>query len=185
MYNINTLNIFYDEIITIANGISTLPTETYSFLYDPRFMSENVIEWIKNKKDETIYQADLYYREILGSVDLMTRGFDNMMYICDSGDIEDDFEAGEFDYYAGFLNNDCPILYHQSPNIFVFPNRAVFYTPLYQIEVSSIKKGIDIYESITPIRNIFFIKDKRSRKQAIKDMLFNSDRPKITINYDL
>lgn len=178
----NAINEFYYSITKLARTIRILPATTEAFLYDPRFNDLYVLEMIESEPKDCDYvfdEPDRYYRGLMIYVDSLTRDENTMTYICDSSDVDDSFESGDFNYYSGFINDECAILYHQSSHIFAFPSRIVFYAPEFQIEVHSYKRGIDIYEVIPQVRNMFFIKDINERRDAIRTMLYESDRPRL------
>lgn len=129
--------------------------------------------------DDVIDEPDAFYRKLMIEIEIMSRNKNLMTFTADSDDLNDPIECGDFDYYYGFINDECPILYYQSSHPYVFPNGIILYSPTYQIEVYSYKKEIDIYESVSSSRDLFFIKDQHGKISSIKNMLMNSDRPRL------
>lgn len=182
MVYISELNEFCLDIISIANKVNFFPTNIDQLMYDPRYNDEYVIELLKktsSDKHDYIDDIDSYYRIPLGILSNKTTCVNKLTYVGDSEDFKDDLECGDFNYYTGFINSECPFIFHESSHIFAWPNRLVIYSPNYQIEVSSYKKDIEVYETVKNIRNIFFINDISDRIKSIKELLKSTDRPRL------
>lgn len=166
-----TIDEFYETIIKLASEILVFPATIESIVYDPRFNMPCVI-------DELTGEPDRYYYIPIGDMETMVE-FGSLQYICDSSDITEQFECGDYNYYCGFLNDECPILYQQPSHSWVFPSRVIFYTPHFQIEMSTDHLTIHVYETVQKIRNMFLIQPMKAKLEVIKEMLFNSDRPRL------
>lgn len=180
---LSILNEFVNELILRADSIRTLPAVIDGLIYDPRFNVSWVIDCsdISRSEDEDLLmESNWSYSIPIGCVVRLADNSDVLTYVCDSDEIgETDKEVGDFNYSFGFINDECPILFHQSSHQWAFPNRVIFYTPKYQFEVCSCQREILVYETVHKVRSQFFIKNKRDRIAAIKDMLLHSDRPSL------
>lgn len=184
MILISELDEFYSDIISIADKIKVFPATIDQLMYDPRYNDPYVIDILKEtevSKDDPLEEIDSFYRVPIRILCNSAMYVNALTYIGDSDEVGDQFESGDFNYYMGFINNECPFMYHESSHMFAFPSRIVIYSPKYQIEVSSYKKEIDVYESVPSTRRLFFIKNPEERFAAVKLMLRNSDRPRLDI----
>lgn len=184
MIFISELEEFCSDIISAADKIKIFPATIDQFMYDPKYNDSYVIDILKETeetKNDPLEEIDSFYRVPIRILCNRAMYVNALAYIGDSDDVGDEFESGDFNYYMGFINSECPFLYHESSHMFAFPSRVVIYSPKYQIEVSSYKKEIDVYETVSSTRRLFFIKDPKERLVAVKQMLRNSDRPRLDI----
>lgn len=180
---LSILNEFVNELISRASRLNILPGTIVDLLYDPRFNQQFVIDSLdiyNDEEDDLMMESNWSYSIPIGCAVRIAYNSDILTYVCDSDDVNElDKEVGDFNYSFGFINEECPILFHQASHPFACPSRIIFYTPLYQFEVSSCKREIYVYETVQKVRQLFFIEDMRERISAIEDMLRNSDRPSI------
>lgn len=161
------MNEFYTEILSMSDSIHSFPASIDRFLYDPRF----------NDEAEFDDDIEMLYRPIFESIDGICKYGWNTYPVCDSSDIDEDIECGDYDYIIGKINDECPFMYHRPSHPFEFPSRVILYGFRYQIEVDSSKHHIEIYETVQSVRNLFYLEIFDEKIYAIKNMLINSDRP--------
>lgn len=178
---LSILNEFVNELIMRADKLSVLPATIDDLIYDARFNISSIADYSDAPEEDFMEEVNWSYSVPIGCVDRLANNSDILTYVCDSDDVgETDKEVGDFNYSFGFINNECPILFHQASHQWAFPSRVIFYTPRYQFEVCSCERMISVYETVRDVRNLFYIKNKRSRVAAVKDMLLNSDRPRLS-----
>lgn len=171
---------FYQAIVTESSKFWMLPTNIKNILYDPRFTKEAIIALCRKGRDDLYFDTDHYYRKVFNEIQYSLRSDESIVYICDSSDInEDEYSYGDYSYYAGLLTENVPFLYQAPSHDGIFPDRVVFYGPQYIIEVRSDKTYIDVYEAVQDTRNRFLIDDVDERILSIKDLLRNSNRPRL------
>lgn len=171
MFDKTYLNIFYNEILSRLENVYFFPCYIEEFLFNPLFDNDQFS--IKR------------YNPIFNEIENICKYSGDTYFVCDSSDIDEGIEFGDYDYIIGYLNNDCPFLYQLSSEPFaMIPNRLILYDPKYQIEIDSSKPNIEVYEVNKSVRDLFYIDIFDEKVKAIKNMLKNSDRPLLFFKED-
>lgn len=177
---------FYNVIVsTIKASHYLFPISITSVLYDPLFTPAFISQhhMMDRVTDDCFYKhlLDEMYK-ISGIESTSQDPFNNMQYICDSSDIEENESHGDYLYYYGWMKSKdtIAILYMKPSHIMAYPSRAIFYGPEYQIEVAEDKKEINVYEVNNDIRSRCFIINEHDRREALTDFLRNTDREELT-----
>ena len=168
------ISVLYDLYIDIVeyiykNKISDFPLEINHIFYDPKYSSVEDIEI--SKDDENLFMdADFYYKGIFSDVD---EYLNQMMYICDSDDLNEEDDVGDYNYYSGIINPEVPFLYEMSTHPCHYPNRIIIFGSSYQIEISSDIQSIIIHDLVVRNREAFL----SSEKEKMFNWLSETNRP--------
>lgn len=158
------LNNFYNEILSKLEDVHRFPYNMNNFLFNPLF--------------DDGPSCGKRYNPVFNMIENIYKYSNSTYFICDSNDIDEGVEFGDYDYIIGYLNNDCPFLYQLPSEPFaMIPNRLILYDPKYQIEIDSSKPNIEVCEINKSVRDLFYIDIFDKKIEAIKNMLKNSDRP--------
>lgn len=173
----------YRNMIQAAADIPVLPGYTGALIYDPLFEMDWVIDEVKENQIDldskpSTEAPNTYYRAIFKRLHALI-SLGAMEYVCNSDDVDDPIEYLDYDYYWKFINPECPILFHQASHPIAIPSRVIFYHPHFQIEICDDQRNIYVCETNQNVRSLFYIEKKKDRIKAIKEMLFNSDRPRL------
>ena len=173
------MDIVYSLYIDIVryvyeNNIFEFPVEINHIFYDPKYSSVEDIEL--SKDEENIFMdADFYYKSIFSELD---KYLNQMIYICDSDDLEEDeSDVGDYTYYSGIINPEVPFLYEVSSHPCHYPNRLIIFGSSYQIEISADIQSIIIYDIPVRNRNAFL----SNEKEKMFNWLRETDRPRIGV----
>lgn len=174
MESIDIMNEFYSEILSITDNIKLFPIEIKHLLYDPRF---NYPVDVNSPEGCIFNDIEMYYRPLFAAIDDICKYAGTTYPVCDSSDVHDEIECGDYDYIIGRINDECSFLYQLPSHQFACPYRIIIYSPRYQIEIDSSIEVISVYETNQYVRNMFYLPTLRERVNAIKNMLIHSDRP--------
>lgn len=118
-----------------------------------------------------------FYDRITNKISSM---LDDLFYICDSSDINEPIEYGDYSYYYGMISNTVGILY-MHPSHETIPARVIFYGPVYQISINGDWVGIDVCPVNLNVYGIFFMSDEFIRRNSFINHLKHTSRP--LLNY--
>jgi len=175
---------FLQLVYEYTNNIKVYPTSTDVFMYDKRFSPDWLVDYLKQLEiDDRIYQDGGYCFEYIFNefeeaiTRLKSNHFDSIWHVCNSNDINESYPGGDYDYYAGIVIEKFPFIYDESSHEFEYPSRLTIYGQDITIEMRRDSTFVDLYETVHRVRDLFFIKNKKNKIEAIKKFLKNTDRP--------
>lgn len=157
----------------ITDNVKTIPWNKFpiildSIIYDPGFKSQ-AINYIPK---ETLEDEWKCYNTIFYSI------YDfELTYICDSQDLEDGPENGDYDIYAGKLMEDFVVIHYSASHEQTVPDRMIIIGELLTYELWSCKIGMEIYN--TDQKTYSLIKNNKDPLyiEKIKYLFKTQDRP--------
>ena len=121
--------------------------------------------------------AQMYYMGILQE---FINDSDSFHYICDSLDIDENSDAGMYQYYTGEINNGYSFIYEEAGYPEVCPTRVILITDKLMIEIDSEKESIFVGEVTSALFEIYKTNDIYKKANLIKNWLMHTDRPILT-----
>jgi hypothetical protein len=164
-----------DLILSKIPGRGPCPIKTSDFIYDPKFTPDWLIEYISENDDQMWLDGAHCFEHIFNEIDKLAED-ENLLQVCASEEIGEEYPSGYYTYYTGKLSNGVDFLYHQSPSHIEYASRLDLYGEYYTLLVRGDSIYVRIYESLKSTLKLFTIIDERERIEAIKTFLKRSKR---------
>lgn len=173
----DTLKLFIDELFKIARTIpfNKFPIDIDGLIYDPRFVSEPYDEI------EELEEKIQCYNHIFNILDEKVAA-NELCFICDSTEIDDDIIYGDYDVYNGWIYDDAPLIYFKASHPYECASRIIIFNYIFTYDIIKSRIGIETYP--TPHETKILLNDKivdrtekLHKRQEIIDLLKHQDRP--------
>ena len=137
------------------------------------YTNEEVFSSIDRIQDIINGSIIKFYDKITNEISSM---LNNLFYICDSSDINEGIEYGDYSYYYGMISNTVGILY-MHPSHDNIPPRVIFYGGIHQVSVNGDWLGIKVSPVNLHVYGIFFMTNPEVRKKSFVNFLKQTKRP--------
>ena len=127
--------------------------------------------------------SQMYYMGILQE---FINDSESFHYIGDSLDVDDDVDAGMYQYYTGEIKNiyngynRYSFIFEEAGYPEVYPTRVILITDKLMIEIDSEKESIYVGEVTPALFEIYKTTDPNDKSDLVKKWLMHTDRPILT-----
>lgn len=169
---------FYAQASMLARHTKDIPAKIKNMIYDVRFSRPDVCASAKAEGEVDWINCGLLscYGHIFAQIESAA---DNHLleYICESQDIGDPTECGDFYYFAGMMSYHIGVIYMKSTHEWAMPSRIYIYGPENEIRMSNYEMEVDVSPVNETVYSILRSEDKGYIRRQIKEWLSTSDRP--------
>ncbi|MCM1221774.1 MAG: hypothetical protein NC548_45620 [Lachnospiraceae bacterium] len=160
---------FRNEILSSLNS-NNFPQEVRSQTLLNKYTSDN--------------SCESNYNALFDAMDWIANNVLESVAICGSDDIGESDECGSYIYWGGIVSYDLAFIYMEATHPWHYPHRAILYDPIMKIHVSGINSSVLVTQGVQKELSTFFIADRRTKENSLKEMLKRFDRPRLIDVYE-